>query len=129
MPYVPARRDTLLIPSGPDGDHLFVITTDACLSGRHLLVNFTKAKPGRHVDDACLLAPGDHPFVTADSYVLYRSARLEPANRLTLLVDGWVYKVGRQATEELTQRILNGFGESRFTPKFVKDYLAKWPNP
>ena len=123
MAYVPARCDTLLIPTGPAGDHLFVITTDACPQGLHVLANFTKVAPARHVDPACLLAAGDHPFIVQDSYVLYRSAIIQPAVRLSNMVDGWVYRNGHPASVELTDRILAGFGVSRFTPKFIQKYL------
>ncbi len=123
MAYAPARCDTLLIPTGPAGDHLFVITTDACPNGLHVLANFTKVAPDRFVDDACLLAPGEHPFIIQDSYVLYRSAIIQPALRLSNMVDGWVYKNGYPASVKLTNRILAGFGKSRFTPKFIKIHL------
>lgn len=123
MAYVPSRCDTLLIPTGPSGDHLFVITTDACPGGLHVLANFTKVAPGRFVDSACLLSAGEHPFIVQDSYVLYRSAIIQPGTRLSNMVDGWVYRVGQPATEDLTDKILAGFGVSKFTPKFIKSHL------
>ena len=123
MAYVPARCDTLLIPTGPAGDHLFVITTEACPGGLHVLANFTKIAPGRFVDKACLLSPGEHPFITQDSFVLYRSAMVQPGARLSNMVDGWVYRVGQPATVALTDKILAGFGASKFTPKFIKTHL------
>lgn len=40
--YQVLKKGTLLIPSGPTHDpdkkHLFVVCTDACAEGRHLLV-------------------------------------------------------------------------------------------
>lgn len=123
MPYTPARCDTLLIPTGPAGDHLFVITTESCPDGLHVLANFTKIEAGRFVDDACLLAEGEHPFIVQDSFVLYRSAIIQPAARLSNMVDGWVYRTGHPTSVELADRILHGFGVSRFTPRFIKTHL------
>lgn len=123
MAYVPARCDTLLIPTGSAGDHLFVITTEACPGGLHVLANFTKVAPGRYVDDACRLSAGEHPFIVQESFVLYRSAIVQPGIRLSNMVDGWVYRVGRPATVALTNRILAGFGVSKFTPRFIRTHL------
>lgn len=124
MVYVPARCDTVMIPTGHAGDHLFVITTDACPAGQHLLVNLTSVRDGRHTDATCIVEPGEHPFITQQSYVLYRAAQIQGANRLGVMVDGWVYRCGQRATDELTDRILAGFFTSPFTPRFVKSYLA-----
>lgn len=122
MPYTPARCDTLMIPSGP-GEHLFVITTDACPQQQHVLVNFTSVKPRRTIDTTCIVAAGEHPFIEQESYVLYRSAQLQAAQRLGRLVDGWVYRTGAPATVALTDRILAGFAQSPFTPRFVTAHL------
>lgn len=123
MPYLPARCDTVMIPTGEVGDHLFVITTDACPADNHILVNITSIKPGRNVDATCVVQPGEHPFVVNDSYVVYRSAQLLSAQKIGRMVDGWVYRKGQPATEPLTDRILEGFGVSRFTPRFILNHL------
>ena len=124
MTYQPARCGTLLIPTGPAGDHLFVITTDACRDGRHLLVNLSTIRPGTFHDTTCELQIGEHPFVTAPSYVVYRGAMIQPAERLSRMVDGWVYKAHQDATEQLTARMLAGVGASKFTPRHIKNYLG-----
>jgi len=122
MPYIPARCDTVMIPTGP-GEHLFVITTDACPQDKHILVNLTSVKPGRNIDSTCIVHPGEHPFVDQESYILYRSAQLLAAQKIGRMVDGWVYRTGQPATEALTDRILAGFGASRFTPRFILNHL------
>jgi hypothetical protein len=124
MTYIPARCDTVMIPTGPAGDHMFVITTQACSQGQHLLVNATSIKPNRFVDPTCVLAPGEHPFIIDDSFILYRAAQLQGANRIAKMVDGWVYRTGQPASEALTDRILAGFRVSRFTPCFILKYLS-----
>lgn len=124
MVYAPHRCGTLLIPTGPTGDHLFVITTDICVNGRHLLANVSTIHDHRHHDDTCTIAPGEHPFINGDSYVVYRMATIGRAERLTRMVDGWMYKAHDDASDALTQRIFDGFEVSRFTPRRIKDYIA-----
>lgn len=123
MPYSPARCDTVMIPTGDAGDHLFVITTDACPQGKHILVNLTSIKPGRSIDTTCVVQPGEHPFVVRDSYVVYRSAQMLSAQKIGQMVDSWVYRKGQPATEPLTDKILAGFSASQFTPRFILNHL------
>lgn len=124
MSFVPARCGTLLIPTGPTGNHLLVIATDACSEGKHLLVNLSTIYSGAFYDDTCVVQAGEHPFVKAPSFAVYRSAMIQTGDRLTQMVDGWVYKAHHDATDALTARILAGALASRLTPRHVKNYLS-----
>lgn len=121
--YLPSRCDTLLIPTGNGGNHLFVVKTDASPQGQHLLANLTGCRPDRHVDTTCIVRAGEHPFVRQDSFVLYRAAQLYMTSHLAKMVDGWVYRPGAPASEALTQRILEGFTLSPFTPGFIVRFV------
>jgi hypothetical protein len=87
-------------------------------------VNLSTIRPGVFHDDTCVVVPGEHPFIQVPSYVVYRSAQVQAAERLVKLVAGWVYKPHAPASVELTDRMLAGVGNSRFTPKFVRTYLG-----
>jgi hypothetical protein len=81
------KRATLLIPSGPEHDpdrkHLFVCVTDPLGAAREtLIVSLSSVRAGEWHDPACKLHPGDHPFVKATSFVNYRFARIESADKL-----------------------------------------------
>lgn len=106
------------------GDHLFTVVTDPCANGQHLLLNVSSIHEGAFYDDTCVFNGGEHPFIQRRSYVVYRSAQIQPAERIGRMVDGWVYKRHDPATEELANRMLAGVGVSRFTPRFVKEYLG-----
>lgn len=41
-----------------------------------VLVSFTSIRLGVPFDNACTVQPGDHPFITRESYILYREPRL-----------------------------------------------------
>jgi hypothetical protein len=85
MAFRAVKKGTLLIPSGtgyaPDKRHLFVICTDACSNGQHLLVPIATWQNDLS-DPTCKLAAGDHDFIKHPSYVLYRKARIELATTL-----------------------------------------------
>jgi hypothetical protein len=81
MPYVPAVKDTILIPSG-NGLHLYAIITPQCRWGHHLIVSISSIKQGRYHDPTCELEAGKHSFVTRPSFVHYGSARTVDAVHL-----------------------------------------------
>lgn len=128
MPYVPNKKSTLLVPSGshsnPDAKHLFAIVTDKCADDQHLLVSFSTIKEGRFHDPTCVVAAGSHKFITNNSYVNYRFARIERADHLTKCVDGWMFTPNEDITEDLLARIQQGIVDSDFVAKRVFDYFA-----
>lgn len=123
MPYVPYRGGTLLIPSGPTGDHLFAIATPACAAGLHVIVNITSVPDeGNFYDDTCVIEAGEHPFAKQPSYAYYGMADIQAAERLTRMVEGWVYRKHDDMSDALTQRIEDGILASRFTKRRIKVY-------
>ncbi len=76
--FVPFKRATLLIPSGPVNDpdrkHLFVLLTDPIeapdFNGKQvLLVNIASVPKSLPYDSTCILQPGVHRFIKHESYV------------------------------------------------------------
>ena len=90
--FQPVRRATLLIPTGPvhdlDRKHLFIILTDSIadpLNGGKdsvLLTSLSTLDTALPYDPTCILHPGDHPFVTRDSYVKYYSSRIQETSKI-----------------------------------------------
>ena len=72
--------ETVHIPSGPTGSHLFVVICEPCVVDCYgvrphiILVGITTVYPTIPYDNACLLRVGDHPFIEHDSYIYYRYA-------------------------------------------------------
>jgi hypothetical protein len=89
--------DALLIPSGPQGSHLFIVLNDpARLPGygnaEHcVLANISSIKPNIAHDQTCLVAVGMHPFVTQPSFVYYRGIRVESIAHLQKCLDSGVF--------------------------------------
>lgn len=126
MPYSPVRKAALLIPSGspqnPEAKHLYVILTDACADGFHLLGSVTSVHRGIFHDKTCIIQAGGHPFITHDSYFEYRRLRTVRGNHIETCVNGWVYSPKDPVTDALFDRICVGINISEFTPRGMREY-------
>lgn len=130
--FLPLRRATLLIPSGPNDDlarkHLFILLTDPCSEAEGteksvLLVSLSTVRDKIPHDGSCLLHPGDHAFVKTTSYVVYQRARIETANKLLEGVKQGLLVPQDTIDPGVFARICKGLEESRFTsPRFLSFY-------
>lgn len=134
--FVPFRRATLLVPSGPqqnpDQKHLFILLTDpvpSAAGGKDvLLVGVSSVRQGQYHDPACLLYPGDHPFLVRQSFVNYRMARIEDAQKLVNGVKQGVLTPRDTLAGEIFARVCYGLEQSQHTaPKILAFYLAATP--
>ncbi len=126
MPYEPARGHTLLIPSGtnqdPEKKHLFVLITDRCAAGSHMLVSLSTIREGVFHDPACVVDVGEHPFVKAQSFIEYRMARMDTAIHLQRCVDGWTFLPKENVSRELLEKICGGLQVSEHITKSMLNY-------
>jgi len=125
MAYVAQKCHAMLMPSGtyhdPNKKHLFIVCTDKCAQGKHLLVSVT-GWTNDLCDPTTRLAPGVHTFIGKDSYVLYRKSRVELAIDLAAGVDGGTFIERDPISVDLLNKILAGICESEQTPRKVKSY-------
>lgn len=132
--FLPFQRATLLIPSASESDserkHLFILLTNPHPNPESniksvLLVSISTLKPNLPYDPACKLFKGDHPFIKDDSYVQYRLARIETADKLIKGVNEGVFKHKETLEGDIFARVCHGLGESRFTaPAILRFYEA-----
>lgn len=128
--FIPFRRASLLIPSGPTHDpqrrHLFIVLTDPFNDtgngiSRVLLVSLSSVRDG--CDRTCILKPGDHPFIRHESFVAYWSARIEEAGKVASAVHNNVFQAHHPVSEQVMLRICQGLESSRHTaPKILRFY-------
>ena len=118
---------TLLMPSGPDGDHLFVVLNDPKAfpgygANPHvLLVNLSKVpRAGVYYDPTCVLPPGCHPFVTAASYIVYRSVRIDPETHVLGMVGKGIFRPHQPMPAGIVATIRAGLTASPFTKREFK---------
>jgi len=131
--FLPLRRATLLVPSGPESDpdrkHLFILLTDPADAGAGvkavLMVSLSSIKQGVPHDASCILYPGDHPFVKRESFVVYQKARIEDADKVLRGVKDGKLVPQDPIDSAVFARICKGLEESRLTPpKVLRFYLA-----
>ncbi|UFW49692.1 MULTISPECIES: hypothetical protein [Bradyrhizobium] len=127
MAYAASRCHAMLIPSGtfedPDRKHLFVVCSDACADGKHVLVSIT-GWTNDLCDGTTRLKKGDHPFLYKDSYVFYRKARIEDGSVLTSGIDSGAFVLKEPMDAGLVDLIMEGICASKQTPRKVKKYAG-----
>jgi len=118
---------TLLIPSGNQGNHLYVILNDpqdfegyqpqSCIS-----VCLCTIRNGPY-DKTCVISTGSHSFVVSDSYIAYRHARLDPASHLLQLVERQIFIPLEPFDDEPFEKIRSGLLDSAQTPNYLKQLM------
>jgi hypothetical protein len=122
------RADTLLIPTPNSSNHLFVVVTQKQVhTNSVIIVCFETAKS--HPDRTVILNPGDHPFITHQTFVGYRHARIVSADDLIRYVEYGTAFPRDPCSIELLEKIREGVCRSKFTPNLVKEFYTQitWP--
>jgi len=126
--FLPNRKASILVPSGPPHDpdrkHLFIVVSDP-VTDEHLvlLVSISSVKPNIWNDESCLLYKGEHPFITKDSFVDYGYARIESAEKLLRGVESGKLVPHDPVSDDVFQRICQGLMASRRTPMDIKRFF------
>jgi hypothetical protein len=127
--YAPSKGCTLLIPSGttlnPDSKHLFVVLTNPCAGGQHLLTSITSMKPNRPYDPTCVLEAGEHPFLDHQSYVFYARPKQVGHAGIIKCVKAGIYIAKQNCDEALLKKIREGVAASAMTPRWAKEYFRQ----
>ena len=119
---------TLLMPSGNEADHLYIVLNDPCRFEGYgsnpcvLLVNVSSVREGVPYDATCLLEPGEHEFVRHSSFVFYRNARIEQESHILRLVDQGLFKPHTAVSVRVFQRIKAGLFDSPHTKREFKRF-------
>ena len=124
--WQPHEGATLLMPSGNQGDHLFVVLNNPktfpgygpnpCI----VLVNLSTMYPEAAHDPTCILQAGCHRFVKKDSYVRYRSARIESVTQLSAGVRQGLFRPHDPVSAEILALMRTGLHASPFTKREFK---------
>lgn len=98
-------------------DHLrLVLNNPAAHEATALLVNLSTLRPD--AETTCILRPGEHEFITRDSYVRYRSARAAKTADLEKLIKAGRLKLHRPASRDLFEKVRAG---ARASPQLAAE--------
>lgn len=128
--WAPVTGATLLIPSGPSGEHLFVVVfgpsviADYGKASQFISVGVTTLHPNLPHDPACVLSPGDHPFIKHPSYLAYRHARVDSGAHLTNQVKSGVFRTHEPLDPEVLRNVASGVGRSAQVRREIKKIMG-----
>lgn len=127
--FAAVKGSTLLYPAGPSL-HLMILLTDPVgPPGYILTVTVCTVGHARH-DPTCILIPGDHPFITHESFVYYRDLREDiPAQRLIDGVKKGEFTGKEPMKSNVLERVLAGVKTSPFAAPFAKKFLENAAHP
>ncbi len=117
--FLPVRRATILIQSGPAHDpdrfHLFILLNDPVppRDGEVLIVPCSSVHQDRYYDSACELPARCHAFITKNSFADYRWARIEKADQLLKGVRDNLFVPHESLDEEHFAKVYKGVFISR----------------
>jgi len=124
--------DCLLIETNPNGYghiqfHLFILILIYQKEIIYTIIVPVETLRSPKHDRTTVLKPGCHEFITKDSYINYRRAKITPVSDLQQHVDDGDMKVKSPFNEAILQRVCDGILKSQFTPTDVRelyqDYL------
>lgn len=100
---------TFLVESGPVEHLHFVLNDpldfDGYPRGSCIVVNVST--PHERSDNTCILKAGTHKFITHDSFVFYRKARVRQASELEKLVAARTYRPHDPVSIQFIQNIVS----------------------
>lgn len=128
--WTPYPGTTLFIPSGPDGEHLFVVVLGPKIvpgygsEEQFLIVPICSAIPG--IIHECLVHPGCHSFVRHESHADFGYAEIRSKTDLISKMAAGVFRDGRASVDSKTlENIEKSLNRSRRVRRFVKkDFLS-----
>ena len=104
--------------------HLHVVVLDCEEHTGTTIIVVVESLVGRK-DTTTILKPGDHVFITRESYVNYRRAKTTSKVDLQRLLDSGKAKPLDSISSDVLARIQKGIVDSPFTPRYVVDHYRR----
>ncbi len=120
------QGDCLLIETNVDKDgliqaHLFVVVLEPQEHTNTTIIVNIETLRSRKQDQTTVLRAGEHEFITSDSFVNYRRARIVSADDLDRLIEEGEAKVKPAVDSKVLERICDGVLRSPFIPLEVAE--------
>ncbi|AUM67528.1 hypothetical protein C0J56_00455 [Pseudomonas fluorescens] len=123
------QQGTLFILTGPV-QHLHVVMNDPVHCDEInemsvLVVNFSSVQLGAFYDPACVLQPGCHPFITRESWVVYRGATVLRVPRLEAQITAGDVRPNSPVSRLVYDQVRAGFDVSDLVSPKISRYLRR----
>ena len=123
------QQGTLFILTGPV-HHLHVVMNNPVHCGELnemsvLVVNFSTVQPGTFHDPACVLQAGCHPFITRESFVVYRGATVLKVPRLEDQIAAGHVRPNSPVSQDVYNQVRAGFDVSDLVAAKISRYLRR----
>lgn len=111
-------------------DHLHVVMNDPVHCDELndmsvLVVNFSSVQTGLFYDQACVVQAGCHPFITHESYVLYRGATVLRVPRLEAKIQSGEVRPDVPVSRIVYDQVRAGFDVSDLVLPKISRYLRR----
>ncbi|MNJ60524.1 hypothetical protein D3C77_562640 [compost metagenome] len=90
-----------------------------------LVVNFSTVQQGAYHDPACIVQAGCHPFITHESYVLYRGATVLRVPRLDAKILTGEVRPDVPVSRVVYDQVRAGFDVSDMVSPKISRYLRR----
>jgi hypothetical protein len=105
-------------PGGFGKAHLWIAVTDPqTADSQVVIVSLTTLRFDR--DQTVILQPGDHPFVTHQTVVLYSDSRIVDSRRIDAMIQDGTALAHQPCPAQTLQLIQQGLLSSPFTPRKI----------
>ena len=105
-------------PGGFGKAHLWIAVTDPQPGGAQIvIVNLTTLRFDR--DQTVILQPGDHPFITHQTVVLYGDSRIVDGQRIDALLRDGTALAHKSCPAQTLKLIQQGVLSSPYTPRKI----------
>lgn len=117
---------TFLAPSGPSGQHLFVVACGPQQSqsygsqNQYLVVNFSTIRESLYYDPACVVQPKEHEFFNSPSFAFYKHADNISEGDLTKKISNGLFQVKQDCSSDLLRKVQIGASNSKHIRRDLK---------
>ena len=102
--------------------HLWVVISDPTKDrGKLVVVNLTKQRTDK--EQTCVIQPGEHPFVTEETVIMYRGARIVSEAMILSATQNGMLRLHSAVSKPLLDRIRKGAEDSHMLPTAARRVL------
>ena len=103
--------------------HLWFVASTPTENGEVVLFMLSTRRSG--ADLSCIIQPGEHPWLTRETVVVYRLGEIQTVNWICKLVENGFAKIKDAMPPALLQRAQQAALESKYTPRRIQKLIRR----